>query len=62
MKLGIGAVAFGPKAKLNPLLYRAEELGFDSAWTAEAYGNDAVSTASWALATAAKSGAADAPP
>jgi F420-dependent oxidoreductase-like protein len=51
VKLGIGAVSFGPKARLNPLLHRAEELGFDSAWTAEAYGNDAVSTATWALAT-----------
>ncbi len=51
MNLGIGAVAFGPQAKLNPLLHRAEELGFDSAWTAEAYGNDAVTTATWALAT-----------
>ncbi len=50
MKLGIGAVAFGPQAKLNPLLHKAEEFGFDSAWTAEAYGNDAVTTATWVLA------------
>lgn len=28
----------------------AESLGFDSAWTAEAYGNDAVSPAAWLLA------------
>jgi len=51
MKLGIGAVGFGPKATINlDLIKRAEELGFDSAWTAEAYGNDAVTTATWVLA------------
>ncbi len=51
MKLGIGAVGFGPKAVVNlDLIKRAEELGFDSAWTAEAYGNDAVTTATWVLA------------
>jgi len=26
---------------------RAESLGFDSVWTAEAYGNDAVTSATW---------------
>jgi F420-dependent oxidoreductase-like protein len=51
MKLGIGAIGFGPKANINlDLIRRAEELGFDSAWTAEAYGNDAVTTATWVLA------------
>jgi F420-dependent oxidoreductase-like protein len=51
MKLGIGAVSFGAKASINlDLIRRAEALGFDSAWTAEAYGNDAVSTATWILA------------
>ena len=51
MKLGIGAVSFGPKAVINlDMIKRAEELGFDSAWTAEAYGNDAVTTATWVLA------------
>jgi F420-dependent oxidoreductase-like protein len=51
MKLGIGAVGFGPQAKINlDMIQRAEELGFDSAWTAEAYGNDAVTTATWVLA------------
>lgn len=55
MKLGIGAVSFGPRVQLNmDLLLRAEELGFDSAWTAEAWGNDAVSTASWVLAQTSK--------
>jgi len=32
------------------LIRHAEELGFDSAWTAEAYGNDAVTTATWIAA------------
>lgn len=51
MKLGIGAVGFGPKVKINlDMIKRAEELGFDSAWTAEAYGNDAVTTATWVAA------------
>jgi F420-dependent oxidoreductase-like protein len=51
MKLGILPSAFGPKAAIRmDLVKRAEELGFDSAWTAEAYGNDAVTTATWILA------------
>jgi F420-dependent oxidoreductase-like protein len=55
MKLGIGAIGFGPRAKVNlDLVKRAEALGFDSAWTAEAYGNDAVSTAAWVLANTTK--------
>jgi F420-dependent oxidoreductase-like protein len=55
MKLGIGAAFFGPKASVNvDLMRRAEALGFDSAWTAEAYGNDAVTTATWVLANTTK--------
>ncbi len=55
MKLGIGAIGFGPKAQIDlERIRRAEELGFDSAWTAEAYGNDAVTTASWVLANTSK--------
>jgi len=55
MKLGIGAVGFGPKVKINiDMIKRAEELGFDSAWTAEAYGNDAVTTATWVAAHTTK--------
>jgi len=51
MKLGIGAVGFGPKVNIDLDRIRfAESLGFDSAWTAEAYGNDAVTTATWVLA------------
>jgi len=51
MKLGLGAVSFGAQVKVDiDVMRRAEELGFDSAWTAEAWGNDAVSTATWVLA------------
>jgi F420-dependent oxidoreductase-like protein len=55
MKLGTGVIGFGPKAKIDlDLLRHAESLGYDSAWTAEAYGNDAVSTAAWVLASTTK--------
>jgi len=55
MKLGLNAVGFGPKVSINlDLVRRAEALGFDSAWTAEAYGNDAVTTATWILAQTTK--------
>ena len=51
MKLGIGAISFGPRVQINmDMILRAEALGFDSTWTAEAYGNDAVGTAAWLLA------------
>ncbi len=51
MKLGIMSAAFGKKLELNlDLIQRAERLGFDSVWTAEAYGNDAVTTATWIAA------------
>lgn len=36
------------------LIKQAEAMGFDSVWTAEAYGNDAVSSASWILAQTEK--------
>jgi len=55
MKLGIGAIAFGPKARVNlEQVRRAEALGYDSAWTAEAYGNDAATTAAWVLSNTTK--------
>jgi F420-dependent oxidoreductase-like protein len=55
MKLGILPGGFGKKASINmDLVRRAEELGFDSAWTAEAYGNDAVTSATWMLAGTTK--------
>jgi F420-dependent oxidoreductase-like protein len=51
MKLAIGAMSFGPRVQINmDLMLFAEKLGFDSAWTAEAYGNDAVTTATWIAA------------
>ncbi|MEZ5566861.1 MAG: LLM class F420-dependent oxidoreductase [Halioglobus sp.] len=36
------------------LIRKAESIGFDSVWTAEAYGNDAVSLAAWVLAQTTK--------
>jgi len=52
MKLGANVVAFGKKAKVDlDFVHHAEKLGYDSAWTAEAYGNDAVTTATWILAS-----------
>jgi len=55
MKLGTGAIGFGPKARIDmDLIRHAESLGYDAAWTAEAYGNDAVSTAAWVLAQTTK--------
>jgi F420-dependent oxidoreductase-like protein len=55
MKLGIGVAPFGAKASINlDFVRHAESLGYDSAWTAEAYGNDAVSTAAWVLASTTK--------
>jgi F420-dependent oxidoreductase-like protein len=48
MKLGLNAVAFGSKLTLPmEMILHAERLGFDSVWTAEAYGNDAVTAATW---------------
>jgi len=55
MKLGTGAVGFGPKVSIDlERIRRAEALGYDSVWTAEAYGNDAVTTATWVLAHTSK--------
>ena len=36
------------------LIKKAESMGFDSVWTAEAYGNDAVTSASWILSQTEK--------
>ncbi|MEH6583963.1 MAG: LLM class F420-dependent oxidoreductase [Halioglobus sp.] len=36
------------------LIKQAESMGYDSVWTAEAYGNDAVTTATWVLAQTEK--------
>lgn len=45
----------GARASLNmEFIRRAEALGFDSVWTAEAYGSDAVTPAAWILAQTQK--------
>lgn len=48
MKLGLmlGYWMMGPEDPID-LVLDAERLGFDSVWTAEAYGSDCVSTLSW---------------
>jgi F420-dependent oxidoreductase-like protein len=50
MKLGLVLGYAGKRVSIDmePVL-EAERLGFDSVWTAEAYGSDAVSTAAWLL-------------
>jgi len=51
MKLGFLLGYSGKKIHIPiDLIQQAESMGFDSVWTAEAYGNDAVSTAAWILA------------
>ena len=43
MKLGFSAGSFGPRYQLDlDLIRHVEALGYDSVWTAEAYGSDAV--------------------
>ena len=55
MKLGTMAGAFGKKATVNiDAVKHAESLGYDSVWTAEAYGNDAVTIATWVLCSTTK--------
>ena len=51
MKLGLHLGYWGSQPMdFMPLALEAERLGFDSLWTAEAYGNDAVSVIAWAAA------------
>lgn len=51
MKLGLMAGYSPAQVKLPmDLVLEAERLGFDSVWTSEAYGSDAVSPAAWILA------------
>ncbi len=55
MKLGL-TLGYSGGAFVNQVeqVRLAESLGFDSAWTAEAWGSDAVSPASWLLASTTK--------
>ena len=55
MKLGIIAGYSGKVINL-PIehIKRAESMGYDSVWTAEAYGSDAVTPAAWILANTDK--------
>jgi F420-dependent oxidoreductase-like protein len=55
MKLGIVA-GYSPATMSIPmdLIHNAEDLGFSSVWTAEAWGSDAVSPAAWILAQTTK--------
>ena len=51
MKLGLFTGYSGPKYSINmDLVLEAERLGYDSVWTSEAYGSDAVTPAAWILA------------
>jgi len=55
MKLGLVLRTTGPTPKLDmDMVLEAERLGYDSAWTSEAWGGDAVSTVSWMLARTMK--------
>ncbi len=51
MRLGLNIGLVGSNIKsLMPLIKEAEELGFHSVWTAEAYGSDAVTPLTWIAA------------
>ena len=49
MKLGLmtGYWGAGPPPEITEAVAAAEELGFDSVWTAEAYGSDALTPLAW---------------
>jgi F420-dependent oxidoreductase-like protein len=55
MRLGLLAGQFGPKLQIPfDLIQEAESLGYDSVWTAEAYGNDAIVPLSFIAARTTK--------
>jgi F420-dependent oxidoreductase-like protein len=52
MRFGLNAGYSGARMSLNmPLIKEADRLGFHSVWTAEAYGSDAVTPATWIAAS-----------
>ncbi len=53
MKLGLLVGAAGPRLNMD-LILEAEKLGFDSVWTGEAYGSDAVTPLAWIGSRTAK--------
>src|SRR5436309_12043632 len=51
MRLGLHLGYWGASpVDVMPLVLEAERAGFDSVWSAEAYGSDAVSTLAWVAA------------
>src|SRR5438094_7994352 len=46
----------GAPIDVMPLVEEAERLGFDSVWSAEAYGSDAVTTITWVAAVTERIG------
>src|SRR5205814_3501958 len=51
MKLGLAMGYWGASpTDVMPMVLEAVRLGFDSVWSAEAYGSDAVTLATWAAA------------
>jgi F420-dependent oxidoreductase-like protein len=57
MRLGLTAGQFGPQLKIDfDLIREAESLGYESVWTAEAYGNDAIVPLSFIAARTHKIG------
>ena len=57
LKLGLHLGYWGPAPiDTMPLVRAAEDAGFDSVWSAEAYGSDAVTTLTWAAAQTSRIG------
>jgi F420-dependent oxidoreductase-like protein len=51
MKLGLLAGGFGPRIQIDiARIKEAESLGYDSVWTAEAWGSDAITPLAWIAA------------
>ena len=51
MKLGLTAAGMGAQISIDiDLIREAEELGYDSVWTAEAWGADAITPLAWIAA------------